>query len=138
MADVSPLTRDREQMILVGAFALSMTFVAFALLLNSAVYTQNLADRNGDAGADEAIEFKSEARVAANGIIAQIQDNSGSVDDDFTPNMKEWSDRAARHYALDGIEIDVSVKEIDAGSVTLDIIYRSSQVNYATEIMVPR
>jgi len=58
MADVR---RDRGQLILVTGFALAFTLVAVVLLLNTVIYTENIASRGIDRSADEALEFRDAA-----------------------------------------------------------------------------
>ena len=45
----------RGQIILIAAFALAVTFVALALIVNSAIFTENLASRGETAGGDGAL-----------------------------------------------------------------------------------
>lgn len=48
---------DRAQLILVGAFALAVIFVALALVMNAAIYTENLATRSESAATADAHAF---------------------------------------------------------------------------------
>lgn len=54
MADL----RDRGQIILIAAFALAVTFVALALIVNSAIFTENLASRGEVTGGSEALDTR--------------------------------------------------------------------------------
>lgn len=78
MADLSPHSRggvntlgeettgrDRAQIILVGAFALAVVFVTLALVMNAAIYTQNLATRSETAGTADAHAFQRATETAA-------------------------------------------------------------------------
>jgi len=47
--------RNRGQILLIAAFALAVTFVALALIVNSAIFTENLASRGETAGGDGAL-----------------------------------------------------------------------------------
>ncbi|PSP64409.1 hypothetical protein BRC77_03825 [Halobacteriales archaeon QH_8_64_26] len=127
-------------MLLVGAFALSLVFVALALLLNSAVYTENLATRNSGDDTQEAIEFSREVRLAVRGILANLE-SSGSDDVEFKSTMNDWTNRAERHYTADGVTIGTSVKSVDTttyDSAEIRVTYRSTQVRYAAVIEVDR
>jgi len=53
VADVSR-RRDRAQLLLVGALALAVVFLSLSLLLNSVIYTENLATRQTHADAERA------------------------------------------------------------------------------------
>ncbi|WP_459192374.1 DUF7261 family protein [Halosimplex sp. J119] len=61
MADLRPAVGgpggDRGQIILVGAFALAVAFVALALVMNAAIYTENLATRSESAETANANAF---------------------------------------------------------------------------------
>jgi len=48
---------ERAQIILVGAFALAVVFVALALVMNAAIYTENLATRSESAATADAHAF---------------------------------------------------------------------------------
>jgi len=111
MANVSASSRDRGQMILVGAFALSMTFVAIALLLNSAVYTENLASRSSDeTGGQDVVQFRQETRRGVGGIIEHVNQEGGPQGDSFVelydnryiPALDQWERLTGRHLSSNG------------------------------------
>jgi hypothetical protein len=54
MADLS----ERGQILLIAAFALAVTFVALAVVVNSAIYTENLASRGEVAGSSEGVVYQ--------------------------------------------------------------------------------
>lgn len=140
MADVTVSRRDRGQMLLVGAFALSLVFVALALLLNSAIYTENLTTRSSGDDTQETVEFSREARLTARGILANLESSGGS-DAEFESAMNDWTDRAARHYTADGVTIGASVKSVDTttyDTAEIEVTYRSAQVRYVAVIEVDR
>ena len=140
MADVDVSGYDRGQMLLVGAFALSLVFVALALLLNSAVYAENLATRSSGDDTQEASEFSKEVRLTARGILANLESSSSDTST-FEPIMESWGDRAARHYAADGVTVEVSVKNpsmVTYDSAEIRVTYRSAQVRYVAVVEVDR
>ena len=49
---------DRGQIILVAAFAIAVIFVSLALIVNSAIFTENLASRGETAGSDGALSMR--------------------------------------------------------------------------------
>lgn len=49
---------DRGQLLLVTGFAIAVAIVALVLLLNTAIYTQNLATRSVDTGASDALAYR--------------------------------------------------------------------------------
>jgi hypothetical protein len=59
VADLTP-EGDRAQVLLVAALALGVTFVALALIVNSAIYTENLASRGDTTGGETVIQYRSD------------------------------------------------------------------------------
>ncbi|EMA01473.1 hypothetical protein SAMN05443574_112117 [Haloarcula vallismortis] len=70
---------EQGQIILIAALALAVTFIGLALVVNSAIYTQNLASRGEVAGSNDALEMR--AMVETNvgqGIVAANRYNYSS------------------------------------------------------------
>ena len=113
MADVRRAPRDRGQLLLVGALALAVVFVALALLLNTAIYTGNLATRDSGVDGAPAIEYASEARAAGVDAVRSVNrrnDSSGSdLTRSFGATMARWDDLASHHAAVSGHAADVDV-----------------------------
>lgn len=59
MAD---LATERGQIILIAAFVMAVTFVSLALVVNSAIFTENLASRGETAGSDDALVVRHEVQ----------------------------------------------------------------------------
>lgn len=59
---------DRGQLLLVAGVLLAVVFVALALLVNTAIYTDNVATR-GDAAAAEALEYQAGVTDAVGGLL---------------------------------------------------------------------
>jgi hypothetical protein len=79
MADVSD--NSRAQLFLVGALSLAVVFVALALILNSAIYTENLATRGTDsADGREIVQFQHDAEHAVGGLVTFANRNSDGYD----------------------------------------------------------
>ena len=69
MAEMMPgRTADRGQMILVAGIVLAVLFVALALPVNAAIYTDNVATRGGDS-AGEALEYQAGVVDSVGGLI---------------------------------------------------------------------
>ncbi|SFR50226.1 DUF7261 family protein [Halorubrum sodomense] len=120
MADVnSPLGRgrasedeDRAQIILITGLTLAVLFVAVVLLLNTVIYTQNLATRGADAGGAEAIEFREGVVDDLAGIMYREHRNRSSPDgvvDDFAASAATYARTVGDLRARDGVIADVSV-----------------------------
>lgn len=71
MEDVTPLRRpdDRGQLILVTGLAIAVVLVALVLLLNTVIYTENLATRGADVGGRDAVEFRNAALSGVGGVV---------------------------------------------------------------------
>lgn len=73
---------DRGQLILVGAFIIAAAFIVLALVVNSAIFTENLATRDDVPGSQDALEFRDEVRQGVGGIIEDTnQDNVRTASD---------------------------------------------------------
>ncbi|MFW5977910.1 MAG: DUF7261 family protein [Halohasta sp.] len=72
---------DRGQMLLVTALALAVLLVAVALLLNTAIFTENVATRDTTADGSEAIELRGEA-VDSVGELIETENREGGGDSD--------------------------------------------------------
>lgn len=71
--------RDRGQLILVGGILLAVLFVALALLVNTAIYTDNVATRGGDS-AGEALEYQAGVVNSIGGLIDAENAHGGHTD----------------------------------------------------------
>ena len=81
MADVGPAdgASDRGQLLLVTALALAVMLVTVALLLNTAIFTENVATRDTTADGREAIELRGEA-VDSVGTLIETENRGGGGD----------------------------------------------------------
>jgi hypothetical protein len=65
--------RERGQLMLIGGLALAISLVAIALVLNSAIYTHNLASRYNSPG-DDIVESNRDVRESASSQIRHAND----------------------------------------------------------------
>jgi len=73
MAD---LTRtDRGQIILVAAFALAVTFIALALVINGAIFSENLSTRGETTGASDALTYRHQVQTSVTNVTTAINAN---------------------------------------------------------------
>lgn len=111
MADVS----QRGQLILVAGFALAVTFVTLAVLLNTAIFAENLATRQTGG-------HVTKATAAAGAVTGGLQEAIYHVDvpnadnesrdvlrEDLETLSSDWSHHAARQLGVDGSTIQVEV-----------------------------
>lgn len=70
--------RERGQLVLLSGLLLATSLVALVLILNSAIYTENLATRNDGVPATDAIEYRENARQGAAGAIEHVNRHARS------------------------------------------------------------
>lgn len=115
MAQISPQEsrRDRAQLFLVTAIGLAVTFVALALILNTAIFTENLATRGSDtAGASDASQYRTAAVNGVEGVLTHVNTHNNSSHTALHANLSTgityWSNSTARLYAVDGRSVNIS------------------------------
>ncbi|WP_136715714.1 DUF7261 family protein [Halorientalis salina] len=81
--------RSRGQLILVTAFALAVSFVALALVLNSVIYTENLATRSESAKASDAVKVKSDMVDGTAQIMTYVNEYNASEADTYSDLVDE-------------------------------------------------
>jgi hypothetical protein len=102
---------DRAQIILITGLTLAVLFVAVVLLLNTVIYTENLATRGADAGGAEAIEFRDGVTEDLAGILHREHRNvsDGDAFTKFNESAKSYARAVADLRARDGVIADVHV-----------------------------
>ncbi|WP_049987928.1 DUF7261 family protein [Halobellus rufus] len=111
---------DRAQLLLVGALALAVLFVALALLLNTAIYTGNLATRDAGVDATPVVEYVSESREAGVDAIRSVNDRNNSDPDELRSalgsTLSRWDEQASHHRAVGGDVVGVEVAGVTNGT----------------------
>ena len=110
MADLSPGAsegrRDRAQLLLVTGFALAVAIVALVLLLNTAIYTENLATRSVDTGAGDALAHRDTVEDSLWKAVSGANEGDDTTRTERIDNASERVDRvanlSARRHLLDG------------------------------------
>lgn len=126
MADVTD--GDRGQLILVTALAMATLFVVLSLLVNTTIYTGNVATRSDVSESTEVVNYRTEAVVAAERTVAYVNrhDNDSSavgvdgayraLNESLRRGVANWSDDAAAHGALSGTGTETRVVTVRNGS----------------------
>lgn len=111
---------DRGQLLLVGALALAVLFVSLALLLNTAIYTGNLATREAGVDGTAAIDYVGAAEDAGTVAIESVNERNNSshaaLRTALAATMRAWDDDAAHHRATAGDLADVDVVAVTNGT----------------------
>jgi hypothetical protein len=103
--------RDRGQLILVTGLAVAVTLVALVLLLNTVIYTQNLATRGTGIEDGEAVGFRGEVVEGVGDVLdaenRQEYDEAGKVRDNVTAGVSRYDALVSRYYAESATVADV-------------------------------
>jgi hypothetical protein len=75
------MRQQRGQLLLVGALALSFTFIALGLIVNSAIFTENLASRGDITGGENIAEYHDAVRRGTGRLLVFENHNISSSDD---------------------------------------------------------
>lgn len=124
MADVNDLprrARDRGQMLLVAAFGVAVMLVALALILNTSIYTENIATRGSDiSGGKDATRYRAATQTFVEDTITVVNYRNNSSDSELENNLRwsvwNYSNMSGRQQALDSIVTDVTVKSRSEGT----------------------
>lgn len=110
MADLAG--RDRGQLILVAAFALAVTFVALALVVNSAIFTENLASRGETGGSTDALTLRQDVERGVGSSIesANIYNTSSqsNLEAGVTTGIGNVNRAFSRQHAAETAIVNVS------------------------------
>jgi len=111
---------DRGQILLVAAFALAVIFVAMALIVNSAIFTENLASRGETSGSDGALSMRADVATSVGaGVEAANRNDNGSVGeltDAVSASVRNISRQTGRQSARSGRVVDVSYQSATEGA----------------------
>lgn len=122
MAHLDERRRDRAQILLVTALLLGVLFVALALILNSAIFTENLASRGETTGGDNVVEYHSDLRRGTGAVMtyenwnASGGDSHGDVADRVEVGVNDIGSILTRRHAKSGGLSDVSMTGREDGS----------------------
>lgn len=129
MADVTPAAvrdrRPRAQLLIVGAILLGVIFVGIALVINSAIFAENVATRQNDVGSD----IQTFRSVAAAGVGDAIRStNREGAGDPFTqlrdgsyhPRVEALSGQLANRRSLEGASVDIVPVDSRPGTQIVD------------------
>lgn len=119
MADVTG--RERGQMLLIASLIVATSFVGLALVVNSAIYTENLSTRETSGEAERVVENR---QLAANDLQELIDrsnaavagDNFTAVENGYSDGLAVWSDSLERQYQRTGRFVDYQPNETVEGT----------------------
>ena len=119
MAGLTRRSDSRAQLILVTALSVAAMLVALTIILNSAIYTQNLASRSGPMSTD-ATKYHSEVVRGSSAVLEYANEYNGSsseaVSRNFTAGVADLSEAAGYRRAVRGQSVAVEVVSHIEGS----------------------
>lgn len=111
---------DRGQIILVAAFALAIIFVAMALIVNSAIFTENLASRGETTGSSDALSMRAMVETNVGDAVESANLNSNSSTLDLTAavnaSIRNISEQTGRQAARSGRVVNVTNESFSEGT----------------------
>lgn len=133
MADVTPPSvpgsdaagravrgRDRGQLFLVGALALSVILVTLAVLLNTAIYTGNIATRDPGTGSADVIEYRAAANEMAGSTLTGVNyrnnESYSALESNFSESVGNWSVAATKHSVVKGTDAHTNATSTTRGT----------------------
>jgi len=99
---------ERGQLLLVAVLVLAAAFIVLALVVNSAIFTENLATRDSVAGSEDALEYRSEVVDSVGAMVVQANANGIEESPAVDPETATLGEGSGFEQALRG-----SVVEID-------------------------
>ncbi|WP_276300704.1 DUF7261 family protein [Halorussus lipolyticus] len=119
-------TADRGQLVLVGALALAVSLVVLAVVLNSAIYTQNLASRSSEAGTGAAVDVRESVRDGVGGVADSVNRNRAGADyavlsgTHLPTALADWRPMAVRQQVVSGRTVSVATAGTTEGTRIAD------------------
>lgn len=107
---------ERGQIILVAAFLIAVTFVVLALVVNSAIFTENMATRDDVAGSHDALEHRAEVQDSVGTALEAVNENSSQGEDDLNTTIGQLNAEGGGQKASQGRLVNVSVNQTVAGT----------------------
>lgn len=105
---------SRGQLILVTALGLAILFVSLALIVNTAIYTENLATRGSDiGGGTEAVRYQDAVRSGVGGLIefANYHENTSNdtLQTELVAGVDAIDNRTGLQFAMSNRAVDTSL-----------------------------
>lgn len=94
--------RNRGQLILVGGISLALVLVAIVLVLNSAIYSENLASRSSTDDMDGALERQADVRASVGRLL--VDQPAADLNDEVDAVGAEIENQSARGGAVVSVE----------------------------------
>lgn len=124
MAHLTDRGGDRAQLLIVSAFALGVLFVALALILNSAIFTENLASRGETTGGEQVLQTQESINRGIGRVLTYENENvSGAgvphstIESRIRAGVENYTRAMTRRQALAGGTATVQVSDQTDGTL---------------------
>lgn len=111
---------DRGQLILITALGLAILLVALSLIVNTAIYTENLATRGEDTGGSKVSMFHSSVVKGTTGIVEYVNFHNEHSHDTLQRNlsvaMTDWSETSGFLNVVSGAATSVEIEATTNGT----------------------
>ena len=111
---------DRGQLIIITGLTLAVILVAVVLLLNTAIYTENLATRGVDAGGTEAAEFREASAADVSELLVRTNWSKPDAVDGFGGELDRYGESIADHRTHEGVIARVSGEPTEGTFIAQD------------------
>lgn len=120
MADLTDRDPGRGQLLLVTGFAIAVAIVALVLLLNTAIYTENLATRSVDTGESDALAYRDAVERSLWPAVSGANDGDNATRTERIGDASARVDRVAelnaRRHLLEGTAATVTNRTYHNGT----------------------
>jgi len=111
---VADLNGERGQILLIAAFALAVIFIALALVVNGAIFTENLASQGEASGGNAVLELRSEVTRALGEVVEEANRNAADPENRFTAtDLDALEGQLVKYTSLTGVDV-----RLDSPTVT--------------------
>lgn len=124
---------DRGQLILIAGLVLATLLVAMVLILNAAIYTENVATRAEATDSGDAVAFRATVITDTTEITRQeatVEDAERPLDTRIERALERYAEQVDGHATADATQAHVRVLDVTEGVATIEIRYRTSQTHY--------
>ena len=102
-------SRSRGQLILVTALALAAIFLGLAVIVNSAIFTENLATRNENVESTEALEYRHSVTQYMGEVVEFANEHNHSSHATIRDNVTDWTVDAELYTSIQQAEDGVGL-----------------------------
>lgn len=112
--------RSRGQLLLVAGFAIATAIVALVIILNASIYAENLATRDTDTGASEAIAFQTTVESNLWRVVDaendRTYDDRGKLRANVSDRIDRLESQSARRHRSAGVAAALTNRTLNDGS----------------------